>query len=203
MSMRISIIPSLQTLLLVFLDITPQVFANPTSSLTLIPHPHALHSVASLSTDASLQKPQIQARANTHAVYGLPNGWMGRIDSYLSLLPVQIASHHLQEFYNGVTNSVMEKWISQPPVNHFSIGWKNIQLEFFSPTRTVPWNFILGFLQRMARETLQGFTGRYDVSQRLILNEGLLKQPQIFYIHLPTGEQISVTLSIPLVAAAA
>ncbi|KAF6239413.1 hypothetical protein HO173_002675 [Letharia columbiana] len=121
-------------------------------------------------------------------LYELPNGWIGRVDKYLSLLPVQIAASVLESFYNVVIDNVRQKWIQQQqPVNSFTITWANIELEFSSATRTIPWNFVLAFAERLAHLTQRGFVGKYC----------------IYYIHLPTGEEISIHLLIPLVAAGA
>ena len=102
------------------------------------------------------------------ALYELPNGWIGRFDKYLALIPVQMANQCLQEFYHRVQIRVMDQWISKPPANHFAIDWEGIQIDFFSPTRTVPWDFIIAFLQKMVVDTALGFTGTYDVSQVLL-----------------------------------
>ena len=63
---------------------------------------------------------------------------VGRVDKYLSLLPVQIAAPILESFYNVVIDTVRQKWIEQQPVNSFTITWENIELEFSSATRTIP-----------------------------------------------------------------
>lgn len=114
-------------------------------------------------------------------LYELPNGWIGRVDKYLSLLPVQIAASVLESFYNVVIDNVTQKWIYMQPVNCFTITWENIELEFSSTTRTIPWSFVLAFAQRLVDVTRRGFVGKYNV----------------YYIHLPTGEEISVQLLIP------
>ena len=62
---------------------------------------------------------------------------VGRIDKFLSLLPVQIAASFLENFYNVVIDSVRQKWIQQQPVNHFTITWQNVELEFYSATGTI------------------------------------------------------------------
>lgn len=112
---------------------------------------------------------------------------IGRVDKYLSLLPAQIAASVLESFYNVVIENVRQRLSQQQPVNSFTIRWENIELEFSSTTRTIPWNFILAFAQRLIESTRRGFIGRYD----------------IYYVHLPTGEEISVQLLIHLIAAAA
>ena len=113
--------------------------------------------------------PQGQIRPLTvkRVTFELPNGWIGRVDKYLSLIPIQVACQHLQEFYWEVQNRVMERWISQPPVNEFTIRWGEIQLHFSSPTGPIPWRFILAFLQQMVTETHLGFAGNYEVGDSI------------------------------------
>ena len=114
----------------------------------------------------------LQPRASD-SVHELPNGWIGRIQKHLLFLPVQAAASILTNFYNRVAHQITAQWIDQPPVNHFIIGWENVQLEFYSVTRTIPWNFILAFAQKMIAETQRGFTGKYDVREFL---------PKIWYL---------------------
>ena len=63
---------------------------------------------------------------------------VGRTEKFLSLLPVEVAASVLENFYNVVIDSVTQKWIQQQPVNSFTITWHNIELEFFSATKTIP-----------------------------------------------------------------
>ena len=63
---------------------------------------------------------------------------VGRTEKVISLLPVEVAASVLENFYNVVIDSVRQKWIKQQPVNSFTITWQNIDLEFYSATRTIP-----------------------------------------------------------------
>ena len=63
---------------------------------------------------------------------------VGRTEEYLSLLPVEVAASVLEDFYNVVIDSVRQEWIQQQPANSFTITWQNIELEFYSATRTIP-----------------------------------------------------------------
>ena len=63
---------------------------------------------------------------------------VGRTERFHSLLPVEVAASVLESFYNVVIDSVRQKWIQQQPVNSFTITWQNIELEFYSATRTIP-----------------------------------------------------------------
>lgn len=157
----------------------------------------------SVPTNTVSQCVSVRPRASFDSLHEHPSGWVGRVQKQLSFLPVQIAAGYLTTFYNNVVVQVTSEWVNKPPVNHFTIGWENIQLEFFSATRTVPWNFVIAFAEKMLGETQLGFTGKYEVCENLVFDSHHADMLQVFYLHLPTGEQIFVTLLIPLAAAGA
>ena len=157
---RLSCLPILS---LIWLISHLQSFANTSSKLNGIPTVSHLADGFPTLSQRSFPLDQLASRADKRAIYELPNGWIGRFDRYLTLIPVQMASQYLQQFYDQVQGRVLEKWISQPPVNQFTISWNEIQLNFFSPTSPIPWSFVMAFLRKMALETHLGFTGKYDV----------------------------------------
>ena len=121
-----------------------------------------------------VEKSYRRSRLDTRAIHQLEHGWMGRIEKHLLFLPVQIASQYLAEFYDQVEKTVEEEWISQPPVNSFTVSWSSIQLQFFSATRTIPWSFVLAFARQMVSETQNGYTGTYDVSGGLFSSKAVI-----------------------------
>ena len=133
-------------------------FSNPTNKYSKLNQPDFLQD-------------RIHSEVLKRTTFELPNGWVGRVDKYLSLIPIQVASQYLQEFYGQVQDRVMEKWISQPPVNEFTIGWGHVQLHLSSPTGTIPWNFILAYLQKMVTETRLGFAGNFEVGDALHMTD--------------------------------
>ena len=63
---------------------------------------------------------------------------VGRTEEFRSLLPAEVAASVLEDFYNVIIDSVRQNWMQQQPVNSFTITWQNIELEFYSATRTIP-----------------------------------------------------------------
>ena len=159
----------LPTFVLLLIGIAPQSLASLTRSSTKLSSHSRLGFAPSSLTPNALQHAPLGPRANSDALYELPSGWVGRIQKQLSFLPVQVAAGYLTIFYYDVVVQVTSEWADLPPVNHFTIGWENIHLEFFSATRTIPWGFVIAFAQKMLGETRRGFTGKYNVHESFAL----------------------------------
>lgn len=155
----------LSILILLRISIAPQSLATPTGSSTKLSRRSDPGFVSTSPGQNALQHAPLRPRANFDSIYELPSGWVGRIQRQLSFLPVQVAAGYLTTFYYNVVTQVMSKWVDQPPVNHFTIGWENVQLDFYSATRTIPWDFVIAFAEKMLRETQRGFTGKYNVGR--------------------------------------
>jgi len=161
--MHLSWVLCLPKFVLLLVGIAPRGLASLTRSSTkLSSHSRPGFTSSSLTPNAFQHVP-LDPRTNFDALYELPSGWVGRIQKQLSFLPVQVAAGYLTTFYYNVVVQVTSKWADLPPVNHFTIGWENIRLEFFSASRTIPWNFVIAFAQKMLGETQRGFTGKYNV----------------------------------------
>lgn len=149
--------------ILLLISVTPSSLASPTRDLAKQDeHSKALFAFSS-PTHNTLQHISVRPRANFDSLYELPSGWVGRVQQQMSFLPVQVAAGYLTTFYNNVVVQVRSEWVSKTPVNHFTIGWENIQLDFFSATRTIPWNFVIAFAQKMLGETQLGYVS--DISE--------------------------------------
>jgi len=109
------------------------------------------------------------------------------LETFESLIPVQVAAAVLTNFYVSAFYHVLSIKADQTPQNHYTCELNNLRLEFFSADNPIPWDFVLTFMRSMVACVSRGFTGKFDY----------------MFVHMATGRAVRVSLEVINVAAAA
>lgn len=157
-----------------------------TSRYPQIPDPHTLSTTRRINTNsASTNAPSLPQRSIW--LTDLGKGWVQYLETFDSLIPVQVAAAVLTNFYVSVVNHVLSIKTGQTPQSHFASELNNLRLEFISADHPVPWDSVLTFLTSMVVCVSKGFTGKFDY----------------LFVHMATGRAVRVSLEVINLAAAA
>jgi len=183
-------------LLLPFLVTVPCASSSPTrignpgypfsSHYPQILDPHILTTTRRADTNsASMIVPSFRQ----HSIWltDLGKGWVQYLETFDSLIPVQVAAAVLTSFYVSVFHHVLSIEAGQKAQNHFACELNNLRLELFSADNPVPWDCVLTFMRSMVACVSEGFTGKFDYQ----------------FVHMATGRAVRVSLEVINVAAAA
>ena len=79
------------------------------------------------------------------------------------MVPMMVAAHTLEAFYQAIAASVYNEWLYTPEKDSFIITQGQMELSFLCSGADIPWNFVAAFAQRMAEKVVsQGSVDIYD-----------------------------------------
>ena len=115
-------------------------------------------------------------------VANLGNGWAAYYQTFGTLLPIQLATSILANFYSHIIDSIQSsRTLSLGDAGPFqAFEWEGIRLEFSSDGHRIPWEFMATFAARMAALTQRGFTGQFNA----------------VYVHMATEQSIRISLIV-------
>ena len=128
---------------------TPQVH-NPVDSAFIIPAPQWNQQHRSL----------LQPRYYRHFSQ-LPLGWNLYYTTFTQLLPTQSLAGYLSAVYSSIVINTINSFSKSPERNVVTMNVGILEMEFRCDTRTIPWEFVVGFVKVAQGMLNRGFYGFY------------------------------------------
>ena len=152
--------PFILLLLLLLVTLHPILAAPSPRSI-----PHAQKSVDSALIIPAPQRSQqsenlLQSRYYQHYTH-LPLGWNLYYTTFTQVLPSQVLVRYLFNVYQSILVSTINSFSKYPERNIVTINIGYLEMDFRCETRTIPWQFIVGFVKMAQGMLNKGFHGFY------------------------------------------
>ena len=109
-------------------------------------------------------------------------GWVGHIQYYDALYPLNIGVQILGKFYTTIMQCASTVWTWKRQMNTYMMSIGTIRLWIWSEDALarISWDFVRDFASRMLSATQLGFVGLFDAS----------------FVHMPSGVMVHVKLIV-------
>ena len=92
----------------------------------------------------------------------LQNGWEVIHESLTLVLPPETFVRLLTDLYLEIMDHAIRDWSISPEHDHFIIAKGMFQLEFWSPTGPITWNWVRDFAMTLINMSNLGYSGTYN-----------------------------------------
>lgn len=91
-----------------------------------------------------------------------------RIEILTASVPIALAAHSLEFFYNAILYNALTSWRTQLPQRILILSMGPLKLTMkvvfdAGAGQGIPWAFVQNFARNMVEMTAMGFTGTYDM----------------------------------------